>query len=130
MPSVRRSIYQVMRASKYQMHLGNRIRQTYDHIPGTPFERHAYVLVEGDKPNRYFFVDATWGSGTVNNGTFACSDDDMSWFHTSPVWMAFSHFPYEEKYQMLKNHYLSKNSKNFPVSYPTWSIWALMEKNC
>lgn len=54
MPSVRRSIYQVMRASKYQMHLGNRIRQTYDHIPGTPFERHAYVLVEGDKPNRYF----------------------------------------------------------------------------
>ena len=36
--------------------------KTYDHIPGTPFERHAYVLVEGDKTNRYFFVDATWGS--------------------------------------------------------------------
>lgn len=101
--------------------------KTYDHIPGTPFERHAYVLVEGDKPNRYFFVDATWGSGTVNNGTFARSDDDMSWFHTSPVWMAFSHFPYEEKYQMLKSHCLSRNSKNFPVSYPTWSIWASME---
>ena len=76
--------------------------KTYEHIPGTPFERHAYVMVEGDTPNRYFFVDATWGSGTVNNGTFKRSDPNLTWFHTSPVWMAFSHFPYETKHQMLK----------------------------
>lgn len=76
--------------------------KTYDHIPGTPFERHAYVMVESDRPNRYFFVDATWGSGTVSNGTFKRSENDLSWFHTSTAWMAFSHFPYEQKYQMLK----------------------------
>ena len=92
--------------------------KTYDHIPGTPFERHAYVLVEGDKTNRYFFVDATWGSGTVNNGTFARSDDDMSWFHTSPVWMAFSHFPYEEKYQMLKKPLSFEEFQKLPGLVP------------
>ena len=92
--------------------------KTYDHIPGTPFERHAYVLVEGDKTNRYFFVDATWGSGTVNNGTVARSDDDMSWFHTSPVWMAFSHFPYEEKYQMLKKPLSFEEFQKLPGLVP------------
>lgn len=92
--------------------------KTYDHIPGTPFERHAYVLVEGDRPNRYFFVDATWGSGTVNNGVFARSDDDMSWFHTSPVWMAFSHFPYEAKYQMLKNPLSFEEFQKLPGLVP------------
>lgn len=92
--------------------------KTYDHLPGTPFERHAYVLVEGDRPNRYFFVDATWGSGTVNNGVFAQSDNDMSWFHTSPVWMAFSHFPYEEKYQMLKKPLSFEEFQKLPGLVP------------
>lgn len=62
-------------------------------------EGHAWLFVYVDA-NTGIFVDPTWGAGSVEDGKFISEPTD-AWFHVSPEWLIFSHFPDEEKYQLL-----------------------------
>lgn len=62
-------------------------------------EGHAWILAHVD--NGWVLIDPTWGAGSVNGGNFVRSDNDMSWFWVDPSWMIFTHFPTDERYQLL-----------------------------
>lgn len=52
--------------------------------------------------NAGIFIDPTWGAGSVNGGKFTRRNPkDQTWFDVSPAWMIFSHFPNDERYQLL-----------------------------
>lgn len=96
------------------------IAKHYDHVPGQAVDSkgHAWLLVESDNPGYYFFVDPTWGAGSVSNGVFTKKDNDMSWFRTTPQWMIFTHLPENEEYQLLENPVSEKEFAGLPGLYP------------
>lgn len=69
---------------------------------------HAWLFVYTDG-NAGILVDPTWGAGSVSNGRFTREASDH-WFKVRPEWLIFSHFPDEEKYQLLSR----------PVSFETF----------
>lgn len=64
-------------------------------------EGHAWLFVYTDG-NAGILVDPTWGAGSVSDGRFTRHPSDK-WFHVSPEWLIFSHFPDEGKYQLLES---------------------------
>jgi len=60
---------------------------------------HAWNVFKTDD-GRWAFVDATWGAGYVNDGVFT-RELATYWFDPSPEIYIFSHFPAEEKWQLL-----------------------------
>lgn len=51
--------------------------------------------------NKGILLDPTWGAGAVKNGYFERSENPLTWFHVSPEWMIFSHYPDEDTNQLL-----------------------------
>lgn len=60
---------------------------------------HAWLQVLVD--DGLILVDPTWGAGSVNDGVFTRSENDMSWFWIDPHFLIFTHFPDEARYQYL-----------------------------
>ncbi len=83
-------------------------------------EKHAWILaiVEGD--NTGILIDPTWGAGSVDNGTFIRNENDDSWFHVSPYWNIFTHFPNDETYQLLPQPISRSQFDALPPITPAW----------
>ena len=67
---------------------------------GTIDERgHAWLIVYADGCR--FFVDPTWGAGSVDDGLFTRRPTD-AWFDVEPRLMAFTHLPNDPSRQLLE----------------------------
>lgn len=65
---------------------------------------HAWVFAITDRAkNAGVLIDPTWGAGSVSNGIFKRSDNDMSWFHVNPQIMIFTHYPKDQSFQILSS---------------------------
>lgn len=62
---------------------------------------HAWIMC--NVGNGWILIDPTWGAGIVNDGVFTHKIDDKSWFNVPPKWMILSHFPNDERYQLLSS---------------------------
>jgi len=82
-------------------------------------EGHAWILAHVD--NGWMLIDPTWGAGSVNDGTFVRSDNDMSWFWVNPSWMIFTHFPADERYQLLERPVDRATFDALPPLRPFWA---------
>ncbi len=60
---------------------------------------HAWLFVYTDG-NSGILVDPTWGAGAVSDGRFIRNTND-TWFHASPQWMIYTHYPDDPQYQLL-----------------------------
>ena len=56
-----------------------------------------YTIVDG----RGIFLDATWGAGSVNDGTFKRNKYIWNWFDVDPKFLIFTHFPDNDSDQFL-----------------------------
>lgn len=63
---------------------------------------HAWLFVYIDE-NTGILVDPTWGAGSVHEGRFERNVTD-DWFHVSPQWSIFTHYPDDERYQLIDRH--------------------------
>jgi hypothetical protein len=72
------------------------IYYNFDDILTTPNHDWNAVQIDGN----WIFVDATWGAGYVNNGTFT-KEFSASWFDVDPALLIFTHFPEDSQWQNL-----------------------------
>lgn len=79
--------------------------------------KHAWLLVEAD--GNGILIDPTWGAGTVKEGSFVFSSNDMSWFQIDPYWLLFTHFPDNPNHQCIENPIDWKTFIKLPVLYPS-----------
>lgn len=69
--------------------------------------------------NAGIFIDPTWGAGSVNDGKFSRGNpNDETWFDVSPSWMIFSHFPEDERYQLLPTPLTRSQFASIPAYRP------------
>ena len=78
--------------------VNGRTKTTFD--PGDP-RGHSWILC--NVGNGWILIDPTWGAGNVNNGVFKRKKSDKSWFNVPPKWMILTHFPKDERYQLLQS---------------------------
>ena len=71
----------------------------YRHAADIDKRGHAWNVVKVDD-GRQILVDATWGAGHVNNRVFT-RELAVYWFDPTPEIFVFTHFPNEEKWQLL-----------------------------
>ncbi len=88
-------------------------------------EGHAWIfaIVEGD--NTGIMIDPTWGAGSVDGSEFTRSKNDNSWFHVNPYWMIFTHFPDDERFQMLPQPIGRTQFEALPAIKPMWGEYGL-----
>lgn len=80
---------------------------------------HAWIYAETNKERHAgVLIDPTWGAGSVKNGVFERSDNDMSWFHVSPYLMVCTHFPEDASYQLLDTPISREQFYRLPPLYP------------
>ena len=78
---------------------------------------HSWVLVEVE--SGWILIDPTWGAGGMDStNNFQQKDNDMSWFHIDPYWLIFTHFPDDERYQLLDTPISWKSFVQLPSLYP------------
>lgn len=87
--------------------------------------RHSWIFVVTSGENSGIFIDPTWGAGSVSGNTFIRNDNDMSWFHVSPYWLIFTHFPEDESCQLLDNPISRAEFDRLPVVDPIWEEYGL-----
>lgn len=79
--------------------------------------KHAWILVETDEGN--ILIDPTWGAGSVKDGKFIFSNNDMSWFQTDPHWLIFTHYPDKAEYQFIEEPIDWNTFLSLPALYPS-----------
>ncbi len=82
---------------------------------------HAWNAVKSDD-GRWVIVDATWGAGHVNNGTFT-RNLSTYWFDPAPEICIFTHFPKEEKWQLLSKPVSRDKFLRMPPLSPNLALW-------
>ena len=72
----------------------------YEYNPGEKMEKpnHEWNAIKIN--DNYFLIDSTWGSGYEEGYTHTKELDDF-YFCCNPKYLIFSHFPEEEKWQLL-----------------------------
>ena len=82
---------------------------------------HAWNVVKDDD-GRWVIVDATWGAGFVNNNTFT-RKLSVVWFDPAPEIFIFTHFPKEDKWQLLKKPVTRDEFLRMPPLMPELVAW-------
>ncbi|MCL1937400.1 MAG: hypothetical protein FWF52_03265 [Candidatus Azobacteroides sp.] len=93
---------------------------------GDPLGNHVWNVVK-ISDSHSILVDVTWGAGFINkNGVFVRQIASY-WFDTNPSLFALSHFPKEEKYQLIQNTALLTEDefRTFPVIFPNVEVIGL-----
>ena len=74
----------------------------YEYIPGKviPQTNHEWNAIKIN--NNYYLLDSTWGSGMEEGDSHIKELDDF-YFFCNPKYLIFSHFPENDKWQLLKN---------------------------
>lgn len=89
---------------------------------------HAWVIVGTDK--YHILIDPTWGAGSVKDGVFTRSKNDMSWFDVNPYWMIFTHFPDNPDFQMLPQPIDMASFLRLPQINPHYGDFGWNAKEC
>ena len=76
-------------------------------------DKHSWIFVYNQGYDG-FFVDPTWGAGTVDGGKFIKNEDNSTWFHVSPYWLIFTHFPDQQYWLKLDISITEEQFKNLP----------------
>lgn len=79
--------------------------------------KHAWLYVEVDEGS--ILIDPTWGAGSIKDGQFVHSENDMSWFDIDPYWLIFTHYPDDVSYQLVNSPIDWKTFVNLPPLYPS-----------
>ena len=79
--------------------------------------KHAWLYVEVD--DRSILIDPTWGAGSIKDGVFVHSENDMSWFDIDPNWLIFTHYPDDVSYQLTNTSIDWKTFVKLPPLYPS-----------
>ena len=82
---------------------------------------HAWNVVTADD-GRYVIVDATWGAGHVRNRTFT-RKLSVHWFDPKPEICIFTHFPKEDKWQLLSPPVTRDEFLRMPPLSPELVSW-------
>lgn len=108
--------YRLAEAVGLKAHIITGLGKTY----GGRMEKHAWIfaIVEGESSG--ILIDPTWGAGSVDNGTFIRNENDDSWFHVSPYWNIFTHYPENETYQLLPHPISRQQFNKLPPIGPAW----------
>lgn len=80
-------------------------------------ENHAWNIVQIEEA--WYLIDTTWDSGYMN-GKNSVTKYTTEWLFTNPEQFIFTHFPKQEKYQLLTATYSSKDFMELPYLRPTW----------
>ncbi|MGY6528362.1 MAG: transglutaminase domain-containing protein [Cyanobacterium sp.] len=73
---------------------------------------HAWNGVQID--GKWFLLDPTWGAGTINDNRFEKNFNDF-YFATNPQHFIYTHFPENNKWQLLENSYTREKFDNLPT---------------
>lgn len=84
---------------------------------------HAWLYV--DVGDTGILVDPTWGAGSVVDGVFERSDEDMSWFRVSPYWLIFTHYPDDKRDQFLDEPIDQDTFASLPYLVPALGLYGL-----
>lgn len=79
--------------------------------------KHAWLCVEVEDGN--ILIDPTWGAGSIKDGVFVQSTNDMSWFHIDPYWLIFTHYPDNKDFQFIENTISWNTFVKLPALYPS-----------
>ena len=82
---------------------------------------HAWNAVKIDDGS-WMIVDATWGAGYVNNRVFT-RKLSTHWFDPSPEIFIFTHFPKEDKWQLLNKPFTRDEFLRMPPLQPELVSW-------
>ena len=85
-----------------------------------PAGSHAWVFVVTEGRSTGILIDPTWGAGTVKGKVFTRNDNDMSWFDVDPYWMIFTHFPDDDKFQLIDSSISREQFYSLPEIRPIW----------
>lgn len=97
--------------------------------PKGKLESHAWIYAETrDNPGAGILIDPTWGAGSVDDGIFKRSDNPMSWFHTNPNMMIFTHYPDSEYYQQLERTVTYETFRKLPPINPEVELFGFNAK--
>ena len=83
-------------------------------------KRHAWIFAVTQGENAGILIDPTWGAGSVSGNKFIRSDNDMSWFDVDPYWMIFTHFPDDDKFQLIDSSISREQIYSLPEIRPIW----------
>lgn len=83
-------------------------------------KRHAWIFAVTQGENAGILIDPTWGAGSVSGNKFIRSDNDMSWFDVDPYWMIFTHFPDDDKFQLIDSSISREQFYSLPEIRPVW----------
>ena len=83
-------------------------------------KRHAWIFAVTQGENAGILIDPTWGAGSVSGNKFIRSDNDMSWFDVDPYWMIFTHFPDDDKFQLIDSSISREQFYSLPEIRPIW----------
>lgn len=87
---------------------------------------HAWLFVYTDG-NSGILVDPTWGAGSVNDGRFVHTPND-TWFHASPQWMIYTHYPDNPQYQLLTQQVSFDTFRTLPHFTPAMANYGYNAK--
>ncbi|MBE9221359.1 transglutaminase [Cyanobacterium stanieri LEGE 03274] len=73
---------------------------------------HAWNGVQID--GKWYILDPTWGAGIINNDRFEKGFNDF-YFATAPQNFIYTHFPENNKWQLLNTPYTRNNFDNLPT---------------
>lgn len=82
-----------------------------------------FVVTEGD--NAGILIDPTWGAGSVEGNKFERNNKDMSWFGVDPYWLIFTHFPDDERYQLIPEKITLQQFLSLPYLRPFLDAYGL-----
>ena len=75
---------------------------------------HEYNIIKLD--NKYYPIDCTWGSGTVEGNKFTKNINEF-YFLTDPELLINTHFPANDKWQLTKKKYTLQEFLKWPQIY-------------
>ena len=87
---------------------------------------HAWNAFKSDN-GQWILLDATWGAGYVNNRKFTKLLTDY-WFNPSPEIYVFSHFPEENRWQLLDKPISRDAFLKIPPITPKFENWGFDAK--
>ena len=85
---------------------------------------HAWIFAY-TRENHGILLDPTWGAGFAEGNTFTRSKDCWLWFNPSPEWMALSHLPDDDQYQLIAKPVSKKEFKQFMPVTELWVSYGL-----
>lgn len=89
---------------------------------------HAWLFVVTEGQNTGILIDPTWGAGSVEGNKFERNDKDMSWFEVDPYWLIFTHFPDDERYQLIPEKITLQQFLKLPYLRPFLEAYGLEGK--